>query len=71
MKQNLFWGEEIVREFFVNFCFEKSSLVFTAPDEAQNTGGLFTVLNKFWATELADVLIPRDQVSVGDPLFRG
>ena len=25
MKQNLFWGEEIVREFFVNFCFEKSS----------------------------------------------
>ncbi|XP_027057113.1 cytoplasmic tyrosine-protein kinase BMX-like isoform X3 [Pocillopora damicornis] len=41
------------------------------PDEAQNTGGLFTVLNEFWATELADVLIPRDQVSVGDPLYRG
>lgn len=46
-------------------------IFFTAPDEAQNTGGLFTVLNEFWATELADVLIPRDQVSVGDPLYRG
>lgn len=42
-----------------------------APDEAQNTEGLFTVLNEFWATELADILLPRDQVSLGDPLYRG
>lgn len=41
------------------------------PDETQNTEGLLTVLNEFWVTELADVLIPRDQVSVGDPLYRG
>lgn len=41
------------------------------PDEAQNTEGLFTVLNEFWATELADILLPRDQVSLGDPLYRG
>ena len=37
----------------------------------QNTEGLFTVLNEFWATELADILLPRDQVSLGDPLYRG
>ena len=42
-----------------------------APDEVQNTEGLFTVLNEFWATELADILLPRDQVSLGDPLYRG
>ena len=44
---------------------------FTAPDENKNTGELFTVSNEFWATALADVLIPRDQESVGDPLYRG
>ena len=27
MKQNLFWMEEIVREFFIDFCFDKSSQV--------------------------------------------
>ncbi|KAJ7390502.1 Macrophage stimulating 1 receptor (c-met- tyrosine kinase), a [Desmophyllum pertusum] len=41
------------------------------PDEVQNTEGLFTVLNEFWAAELADILLPREQVSLGDPLCRG
>lgn len=44
---------------------------FAAPDEVQNTEGLFTVLNEFWAAELADILLPREQVSLGDPLCRG
>ena len=44
---------------------------FAAPDEAQNTEGLFTVLNEFWASELADILLSRDQLSVGEPLCRG
>lgn len=47
------------------------SFLLKAPDETQNTEGLFTVLNEFWATELADILLPRDQVSLGDPLYRG
>ena len=51
----------------INSCF----FLLKAPDEAQNTEGLFTVLNEFWVTELADILLPRDQVSLGDPLYRG
>lgn len=44
---------------------------FTAPDEIQNIEGLFTSLNEFWAAEFADLLLSRDQVSVGEPLIRG
>lgn len=41
------------------------------PDEIQNIEGLFTSLNEFWAAEFADLLLSRDQVSVGEPLIRG
>lgn len=41
------------------------------PDEAQNTESLFTALNDFWAAELADILLSKDQLSIGEPLKRG
>lgn len=41
------------------------------PDEVKNTEALFSGLNEFWAAELGDILLSRDQLSVGQPLRRG
>ena len=37
----------------------------------KNTEALFSGLNEFWAAELGDILLSRDQLSVGQPLRRG